>query len=699
MRTHPGRRTRFPPAADSPRHARRLLRQALDAAGIGEDDELFDTALLLAGELFDNAVLHAGTEFELELEITADDVWIAVSDRGAGPLELHLAQPRQRYGRKASHGRGLAMVQRLAASWGTRHDADGTHQIWFTLNRNEAADPPQDTSAVPRPQTPAAPAPPDLGRFWPNGDGMRRLLHLPATVGASLDAPELIAELVRRLHEVLDVDGVAVEVDTGDGSGTRQLCRQGLDPATDVPPARVLHVALPLTAPLRGRLQVVPRPGAAAALDIAELAAHRIALAIEADWLRAADRRRRAWMTYLADTSELLGQSLDVGLSVALVPQVVVPRLGQWSAVHLPDAAGHLQLAALTHADEDAIPELRDALDPGAALPAALRAQLTALLRGSVAPAWFSVPTDGIAVALTAAGRGVGVLTVGRPTDRPHSPEDIALITDIARRAALAIDNAQRTALHVQTSQAFQQALLPRALPTPDGVEFAAAYLPVSSGSDVGGDFYDVVPTAPDRWLASIGDVCGKGARAAARTGLVRDVLRVLVRDGRPLTRAIELLNDVMMEAGDPSQFCTLAAALISRVGPHDGGGLDVDLVLAGHLQPVVVRAGGATELIGRHGTAVGLVERVQLTCTRHHLDPGDMLLAYTDGVTERRNGHDEFGAERLLTAASGAAGRTAARLVASVRAAIEVFSVDERHDDIALLAVRAGPGQHSGGG
>jgi serine phosphatase RsbU (regulator of sigma subunit) len=304
----------------------------------------------------------------------------------------------------------------------------------------------------------------------------------------------------------------------------------------------------------------------------------------------------------------------------------------------------------------------------------------------------FAVPTDGIAVPLRVRGRTIGTLIVGRPDGRPHSPEDIVLTGDIARRAALAIHNAQSTAAHVAVSQELQQALLPRALPVVPGVEFAAEYLPASSGSDVGGDFYDVLTVDPSHWLVSIGDVCGKGARAAARTGLVRDVLRVLVRDGRSLPRAIEMLNQVMIEAADPLQFCTLAAAMVSRRRPGDTAGLDVDLVLAGHVQPLLVRADGTAELIGTFGTAVGLVPVVRLECTQHRLAPGDALLVYTDGVTERRRGREQFGPERLLDVAAGLAGRSAGQVVATVREAVERFSADPLDDDVALLAVRAAP-------
>jgi serine phosphatase RsbU (regulator of sigma subunit) len=286
------------------------------------------------------------------------------------------------------------------------------------------------------------------------------------------------------------------------------------------------------------------------------------------------------------------------------------------------------------------------------------------------------------------------VLLVGRPAGRPHTPEDLLLIDDIARRAALAVRNAQAVGEHVQVSQTLQAALLPRALPQVPQIGFAAEYLPASTGADVGGDFYDVIAVGPDRWLATIGDVCGKGARAAARTGLVRDVLRALVREGRPLVRAIEILNDVMVEAADPQQFCTLAAVMLNRTRLDGRSSVTADLVLAGHAKPVVVRADGTAELIGRFGTALGLVDAVDLHCTQHALAPGETLLLYTDGITECRRGTEQFDEQRLLDAAAAAAGASAARLVASVRDAVQRFAPDLRSDDMALLAVRAEPSE-----
>lgn len=697
------RRIRLAPDARSPGLARRMLTAAMTEAGLtaeGPDGAVVDTVVLLASELCENSVLHAGTEFEVAVSVDVTEVVVTVSDRGAGPLEQHLAQPRRRYGRAAAHGRGLALLSRLATSWGTRHDQDGTHHTWFSVAREPAG-----TVAPVRPV-----APPTAGEIDPPtvpivpglpSERVRRLLHLPSDLAGRLDATELVAELVRRLWEVLDADAVVVEVDEGDGAGSRIVARSGPLPEVGPSAGTGTIVALPTTAPLRGSLVVRHHPGAvppADAADLAELVAQRVGMAVESAWLREVDQRRRAWLAYLADTSELLGQSLDVELTVAVVPQVVVPRLGAWCAVHLVDDAGRLQLAALTHADEERLPELRTALEPaGLHRAPELRGGLAGLLTGRPGPVRFTVPTDGVAVPLTSHGTTTGTLSVGRPIDRPHRPEDVALVADVARRAALAVHNAQVTAAHVRVSQALQQALLPRALPVVPGLDLAAQYLPASTGSDVGGDFYDVYPVGPGRWLVAIGDVCGTGAAAAARTGLLRDVLRVLVREGRPLVRAIELLNDVMLESGGPLQFATLAAALVEMRSQNDHGGeggpeLDLALVLAGHLQPLLVHPDGRVELLGQHGTAVGLVERVELTCTSHRLGPGDTLLLYTDGVTERRRGDEQFGIERLRRAGGVAAGRPAARLLSVVRAALDRFTRDPHDDDIALLAVRAEP-------
>ncbi len=424
------------------------------------------------------------------------------------------------------------------------------------------------------------------------------------------------------------------------------------------------------------------------AVDAAELAgltAQRVALAIEADQQHSSDRERWLWMTYLAEASEMFGNSLDVRLTAAIVPQVLVPRLGRWCAVHLLDERGRLRLEALTHVDENALPLLREELAP--LVRRRRRAERPARRRRRGGRARRPARRGRAAAAGGPHGARHGHASAGRRTARTE-PEELLMLNELTRRAAQAIDNAQRDSAHVATSQALQQALLPRALPVADGVRFAAAYLPVSAGADVGGDFYDVLQLAEGRWLAVVGDVCGKGPRAAARTGLVRDVLRVLLRDGQPLGRTFELLNEMMMEAGDPSQFATVALASITRQGTEPAS-LAVELVLAGHEQPALVRADGSVTYLGRHGSAVGLVKKFAVHPTRHVLLAGDSLVFYTDGVTEHRRGNVLFGPERLAHALERGTNSSAEGLISAVRQAIEEFSPEPHRDDIAIVTVR----------
>src|SRR5687767_3484824 len=140
------RRMRFPPDIRSIRRVRQMIHDMLTAVaeaghvGDGSDvPEFVDDVVLLASELCENAVLHAGTAFDVTVAADDDEVTVAVTDRGPGALELHLAEPRQRYGRAATHGRGLLLIGRLATTWGTRHDAAGHHTVWFALARRPGA--------------------------------------------------------------------------------------------------------------------------------------------------------------------------------------------------------------------------------------------------------------------------------------------------------------------------------------------------------------------------------------------------------------------------------------------------------------------------------------------------------------------------------------------------------------------------------
>ncbi len=217
-------------------------------------------------------------------------------------------------------------------------------------------------------------------------------------------------------------------------------------------------------------------------------------------------------------------------------------------------------------------------------------------------------PLDGFALPLVARGQQLGTLSVGRHQRHRHDPDEVAVLEDVARRAALAIDNARIHDERRRIALTLQQSLLPPVLPMVDGIGFAAEYVPSGDEVEVGGDFYDVVPLPDGRWLAVIGDVSGKGVQAATVTGLVRDVIRVLVRDGKPLSEALNRLNDTLVERGS-GRYCTLALA---AVGHGVDGQLEVSLHLAGHDRPVLVRAEGQAHFVGASGTALGLLDSTE---------------------------------------------------------------------------------------
>jgi sigma-B regulation protein RsbU (phosphoserine phosphatase) len=297
----------------------------------------------------------------------------------------------------------------------------------------------------------------------------------------------------------------------------------------------------------------------------------------------------------------------------------------------------------------------------------------------------LNAPVEGYAIALIARAQQLGTLSVGRDHDTWQRTEEVAVVEDVARRAALAIDNAKIHAERRTIARALQRSLLPPQLPTVEGIEFGAEYVPTGEGVDVGGDFYDVVSLSDQRWLVVVGDVSGKGVQAATVTGLVRDATRVLVRDGRPLPEVLSRLNETLVERG-AGRFCTLCLASILK---RPDGVLDVTLHLAGHDQPVLVKADGTAGPVGECGTALGLLDTVRSPAVKVPMFPGDTLIFYTDGVTERRRGIELFGVERLRREAAALAGFPAEVVVARLRATALNYSPEPPRDDIAIFAVR----------
>jgi serine phosphatase RsbU (regulator of sigma subunit) len=268
---------------------------------------------------------------------------------------------------------------------------------------------------------------------------------------------------------------------------------------------------------------------------------------------------------------------------------------------------------------------------------------------------------------------------------RRYGPEDLAVAGDLALRAALALDNARLFTQRSQVASALQEALLPERLPAVAGAEVAARFSPAGDGSVIGGDFYDVLPR-PGGFDLVIGDVTGKGARAAGLTGLVRHTLRTAAGYEATPSAVLGVVNRTLLEErGQRGRYCTVALCRVQV-----DGGVRATLCCAGHPRPLVLRAGGAVEAVGGRGSVLGWVPDPRLPDVPVDLGDGDALVLYTDGVTEARTTGDAYGVRGLAELLRGARGADADGIAARVQRAARIAG--ERRDDVAVLVGRVTP-------
>jgi serine phosphatase RsbU (regulator of sigma subunit) len=358
-------------------------------------------------------------------------------------------------------------------------------------------------------------------------------------------------------------------------------------------------------------------------------------------------------------------------------------------------------LQAVAHADESMIEGLHSALlgaearawlDDQVRLGAMSHAALVAPKNlGAVAGMDADLSGETFVLPLTARGRLLGLMLVGCEPTSGFVVDEMALLADLARTAALAIDNARLYEEQTTIAEGLQSWLLPRDLPDVIGCEFGARYAPAGEGNEVGGDFYDVFPLPGGGCGIAIGDVCGKGAEAAAITGIAREVLRLLVRDGQSPPVALARLNESLLALGDRGRLCTVVLGTVRR--REDG--IAVRFSSAGHPPPVHVgrgnSAGASVRFVGTSGTLLGVLPDIDVSDDEVLLAPGDSLVLYTDGVTERRSEHGMFGDDNLLETLRTARGATASEMAGVVETATQRFGQHGApRDDLAILVVRA---------
>ncbi|ATY95664.1 protein phosphatase [Streptomyces cavourensis] len=667
-------RTSLPGIPLAPSAARRFVRAALAEwtglgvpAAVGFSDRLADDAVTVTNELVTNAVVHAGTTVDLVLRLEEEGgeepsaaLVLEVTDHhparpvsgdepeaaAEGPARAETEAPTE-LPDPAEYGRGLQLVATLAESWGITYRT-GLKTVWARLPVDDWSGPP---------------APPDR-------DSLRR----------GLRAAEILAPAARRTERD------------------------------------------------------------------------------DAVW------DSRGAPAFLAEASDLLAGQLDEDLVAAIAGQLLVPRLADWCAIWLEAEGGgpgaEPRLARVWHSDETGMEPLRTALereplrlpaDVGSGPvhvpvpwsgqhgpyspyaesglgaeggtgteggPGGSGAQGTqngphvgTPRVGDVPHALHPGSRDGAALAfrITAGGRALGTVLVGRE-GVARMPEAVAsLIEDFVRRLGLAVGAARAYTRQATISRILQRGLLPSKVAEIPGVTSALVYEPSDDGV-VGGDFYDIFPCPGDRWCFVLGDVQGSGPEAAVVTGLARPWLRLLSREGfgvgEVLDRLNRLLLDDAMEAAEAAALMVAAAGgqqlhdgsqsrflslLYGEVVPLAGGGVRCTVASAGHPLPLLLHPDGSVRPAAEPQVLLGVVEDVAYESQVFDLAPGDSLLCVTDGVTERRSGplmfDDGDGLARVL---AGCAGLPADATADRIRRAVHEFAEQPPDDDVALLVLHA---------
>jgi sigma-B regulation protein RsbU (phosphoserine phosphatase) len=232
-------------------------------------------------------------------------------------------------------------------------------------------------------------------------------------------------------------------------------------------------------------------------------------------------------------------------------------------------------------------------------------------------------------------------------------------------------------------ARTLQQTFIPPSPPRIPGLDVAARYRPAGAGDEVGGDFYDVAQIGSDEWMVVIGDVRGKGIEAAVVTALARYTLRAAMMTRPEPSTALRALNDVLL-AEHVDRFCTVALLHLRL----DADRCHVTLSVGGHPLPLIRSLGQPPETVGEPGTLLGVLPEPELHDFQIDLQPADVLVLFTDGVTEARLGRDFYGDERLAVMMSDAPADSnllADHLLADVLA----FQNGVPRDDIAIVVLQ----------
>jgi PAS domain S-box-containing protein len=409
-------------------------------------------------------------------------------------------------------------------------------------------------------------------------------------------------------------------------------------------------------------------------------------------------KRAELAQRFLAEAGAVLASGLEYEQTLGRIADLAVPRLADWCSVTIP-SGDWLRTVAVAHVDpakvqlaaeyqkrypvradapigaaqvlRDGSSQLIGPLDPALLEQAIADREQRAALAG-LGLRWVML------VPMVAGPRIIGVISfVSSETGRRFTRADLELAEELGRRAGAAVENARLYEERSHIAATLQRGLLPDELPRIPGLEVASLYRPAGEENLVGGDFYDAFET-PTGWMLLVGDVTGRGAEAAALTGQARHTLRTAATLLGDPAAAFEQLNRTLATRAELTP-CTVA---LLHVAPD---ARSAAVLCAGHPQPLLLH-GGEVRPVGHFGPMLGAWSDAQWTAERIDLEPGDTLVAFTDGVTDTVGAGGRFGEERLLEALRGVAG--AADAVATIDIALNAFQRGAQADDTAVVAV-----------
>jgi len=411
--------------------------------------------------------------------------------------------------------------------------------------------------------------------------------------------------------------------------------------------------------------------------------------------------------SFMAEASRVLASSMDYTETLQEVARLAVPQIADWCAVDVLGESGEIERVTVHHSDprKIALAEKLDRSyhpspdDPGG-VPEVIRSGQARLYSDIEPDALAAYARDSahlellrevqatavIIVPLAAPTRTLGAITlVSSCSSRRLTEADLGLAVRLGRRAGTAVENARLYTERTRIAHTLQRALLPESLAEIDGVEVQTLYSAAGELNEVGGDFYDVFDYDEDRTMLVIGDVCGKGPRAAGVTALARHTLRAAAIGGRTPTEMLATLHRALLRQPPGADMCTVCLIVLTRV-EHE---VRLTIALAGHPPPLLISPRGDVAQVGQSGTILGVVDPLNISESELTLGAGETLLLYTDGVTEAGRPDRLLGEEGLLELCTAAPGLAPAEFLQHIERAALERAQGHLRDDIALLALR----------